>query len=65
MVEHSPYAPWHGTTIVTVRKGGKVVIALSRHGELGNEVVGLDAAAVELREQRLKHKFGDEHRRLR
>jgi len=25
--EQSPYAPWHGTTIVTVRKGGKVVVA--------------------------------------
>ena len=46
MVEHSPYAPWHGTTIVTVRKGGKVVIAGDGQVSIGQTVIKHNARKV-------------------
>jgi hypothetical protein len=46
LVEHSPYAPWHGTTIVTVRKGGKVVIAGDGQVSIGQTVIKHNARKV-------------------
>ncbi|ODT09517.1 MAG: HslU--HslV peptidase proteolytic subunit, partial [Kaistia sp. SCN 65-12] len=42
----SPYAPWHGTTIITVRKGGKVVIAGDGQVSLGQTVIKHTARKV-------------------
>jgi len=44
--EQSPYAPWHGTTIVTVRKGGKVVVAGDGQVSLGQTVIKHNAKKV-------------------
>ena len=46
MVEHSPYARWHGTTIVSVRKGGKVVIAGDGQVSVGQTVMKHNARKV-------------------
>ncbi|MGQ7790824.1 ATP-dependent protease subunit HslV [Faunimonas sp. B44] len=46
MPEQSPYAPWHGTTIVTVRKGGKVVVAGDGQVSLGQTVIKHNARKV-------------------
>ena len=43
---HDPYAPWHGTTIITVRKGGKVVIAGDGQVSLGQTVIKHNARKV-------------------
>jgi ATP-dependent HslUV protease subunit HslV len=44
--ENSPYAPWHGTTIVSVRKGGKVVIAGDGQVSIGQTVIKHNARKV-------------------
>jgi ATP-dependent HslUV protease subunit HslV len=44
--EQSPYAPWHGTTIVTVRKGGKVVVAGDGQVSVGQTVMKHNARKV-------------------
>jgi ATP-dependent HslUV protease, peptidase subunit HslV len=41
-----PYGPWHGTTIITVRKGGKVVIAGDGQVSLGQTVIKHNAKKV-------------------
>ncbi|MYZ47509.1 ATP-dependent protease subunit HslV [Propylenella binzhouense] len=46
MSEQSPYAAWHGTTIVTVRKGGKVVVAGDGQVTLGQTVIKHNARKV-------------------
>ena len=46
MSEQSPYAPWHGTTIVTVRKGGKVVVAGDGQVSVGQTVMKHNARKV-------------------
>jgi len=46
LVEQSPYAPWHGTTIVSVRKGGKVVIAGDGQVSIGQTVIKHNARKV-------------------
>ena len=46
MSEETPYAPWHGTTIVTVRKGGKVVVAGDGQVSLGQTVIKHNAKKV-------------------
>src|ERR1700690_2714355 len=42
----SAYEPWHGTTIVTVRKGGKVVIAGDGQVSVGQTVIKHNAKKV-------------------
>src|SRR6195952_1075746 len=42
----TPYGPWHGTTIITVRKGGKVVIAGDGQVSLGQTVIKHNAKKV-------------------
>ncbi|MCX5567633.1 ATP-dependent protease subunit HslV [Kaistia nematophila] len=42
----SPYAAWHGTTIITVRKGDKVVIAGDGQVSLGQTVIKHTARKV-------------------
>ncbi len=42
----NPYAAWHGTTIITVRKGGKVVIAGDGQVSLGQTVIKHNAKKV-------------------
>jgi len=42
----SPYDPWHGTTILTVRKGDKVVIAGDGQVSLGQTVIKHSARKV-------------------
>jgi ATP-dependent HslUV protease subunit HslV len=44
--EQSPYAAWHGTTIVTVRKGGKVVVAGDGQVSVGQTVMKHNARKV-------------------
>ncbi len=44
MTEQNASPLWHGTTIVTVRKGGKVVIAGDGQVSLGNTVIKHTAA---------------------
>jgi ATP-dependent HslUV protease subunit HslV len=44
--EQSPYASWHGTTIVTVRKRGKVVVAGDGQVSLGQTVIKHNARKV-------------------
>ena len=46
MTEQSPYAAWHATTIVSVRKGGKVVIAGDGQVSLGQTVIKHNARKV-------------------
>jgi ATP-dependent HslUV protease subunit HslV len=46
LIDHSPYAPWHGTTIVAVRKGGKVVIAGDGQVSIGQTVIKHNARKV-------------------
>ncbi|MCF1505097.1 ATP-dependent protease subunit HslV [Afifella sp. H1R] len=46
MTEFDPAAPWHGTTIVTVRKGGKVVIAGDGQVTMGQTVMKANARKV-------------------
>ncbi len=46
MAENSPYDPWHGTTIVSVRKGGKVVIAGDGQVSIGQTVIKHNARKV-------------------
>ncbi|SEQ51840.1 HslV component of HslUV peptidase. Threonine peptidase. MEROPS family T01B [Faunimonas pinastri] len=46
MSEQSPYATWHGTTIVTVRKGGKVVVAGDGQVTMGQTVMKGNARKV-------------------
>jgi len=43
---HDPYGAWHGTTIITVRKGGKVVIAGDGQVSLGQTVIKHNAKKV-------------------
>lgn len=43
---HTPSAPWHGTTILTVRKGGRAVIAGDGQVTLGNTIVKANARKV-------------------
>ncbi|MCX5513845.1 ATP-dependent protease subunit HslV [Kaistia algarum] len=43
---HDPYGPWHGTTIITVRKAGKVVIAGDGQVSLGQTVIKHNAKKV-------------------
>jgi ATP-dependent HslUV protease subunit HslV len=42
----NPYGPWHGTTILTIRKGGKVVIAGDGQVTLGQTVIKHNAKKV-------------------
>jgi ATP-dependent HslUV protease subunit HslV len=44
--QESAFAPWHGTTIVTVRKGGKVVIAGDGQVSFGQTVIKHNAKKV-------------------
>ncbi len=46
MAENSPYDSWHGTTIVSVRKGGKVVIAGDGQVSIGQTVMKHNARKV-------------------
>ncbi len=46
MTEQSPNQPWHGTTIVTVRKGGKVVVAGDGQVSIGQTVIKHNARKV-------------------
>lgn len=46
MSEETTFAPWHGTTIVTVRKGGKVVVAGDGQVSLGQTVIKHNAKKV-------------------
>ena len=46
MAENSPYDAWHGTTIVSVRKGGKVVIAGDGQVSIGQTVIKHNARKV-------------------
>ena len=47
MTEHASHYPhWHGTTILTVRKGGKVVIAGDGQVSLGQTVIKGNARKV-------------------
>ncbi len=42
----SPFGIWHGTTILTVRKGGKVVVAGDGQVSLGQTVIKANARKV-------------------
>jgi len=42
----SPYAVWHGTTILTVRKDGKVVIAGDGQVSMGDTIMKGNARKV-------------------
>ena len=46
MTQQSPYETWHGTTIVSVRKGGKVVIAGDGQVSIGQTVIKHNARKV-------------------
>ena len=46
MSSHPSSEPWHGTTIVTVRKGGKVVIAGDGQVSIGQTVIKHSARKV-------------------
>ena len=41
-----PYVQWHGTTILTVRKGGKVVIAGDGQVTIGDTIIKANARKV-------------------
>jgi ATP-dependent HslUV protease subunit HslV len=45
-MDQSQFAPWHGTTILTVRKGGKVVIAGDGQVSVGQTVMKHNAKKV-------------------
>jgi ATP-dependent HslUV protease subunit HslV len=45
-MQSSAYEPWHGTTILTVRKGGKVVIAGDGQVTVGQTVIKQNAKKV-------------------
>jgi ATP-dependent HslUV protease, peptidase subunit HslV len=45
-LQDQPYAPWHATTIVTVRKGGKVVVAGDGQVSFGQTVIKQNARKV-------------------
>ena len=45
-MEESAFATWHGTTIITVRKGGKVVIAGDGQVSVGQTVIKHNAKKV-------------------
>ena len=45
-MKHSAMEPWHGTTILTVRKGGKVVIAGDGQVSVGQTVIKHNAKKV-------------------
>ncbi|MDF1685612.1 MAG: ATP-dependent HslUV protease subunit HslV [Parvibaculaceae bacterium] len=49
-MSHTPSSPpsWHGTTILTVRKGGKVVVAGDGQVSLGDTVIKGNARKVRL-----------------
>jgi ATP-dependent HslUV protease subunit HslV len=44
--QESAFAPWHGTTIVSVRKGGKVVVAGDGQVSVGQTVMKHNARKV-------------------
>ena len=46
MSDHPKSEPWHGTTIITVRKGGKVVIAGDGQVSVGQTVIKHTAKKV-------------------
>ncbi|WP_224406454.1 ATP-dependent protease subunit HslV [Afifella sp. IM 167] len=46
MTESNSASPWHGTTIVTVRKGGKVVIAGDGQVTMGQTIMKANARKV-------------------
>ncbi len=46
MSQHPTSEPWHGTTIITVRKGGKVVIAGDGQVSVGQTVIKHNAKKV-------------------
>jgi len=46
VTEQNSAAPWHGTTIVTVRKGGKVVIAGDGQVTMGQTIMKANARKV-------------------
>ncbi len=46
MAENSPYDAWHATTIVSVRKGGKVVIAGDGQVSIGQTIIKHNARKV-------------------
>ena len=46
MSEHNPYGTMHATTIITVRKGGKVVMAGDGQVSLGQTVMKGHARSV-------------------
>lgn len=46
MSDHQGSATWHGTTILTVRKGGKVVVAGDGQVSLGQTVIKANARKV-------------------
>jgi len=46
LADNSPYASWHGTTIVSVRKGGKVVIAGDGQVSIGQTIIKHNARKV-------------------
>ena len=52
---------WHGTTILSVRKGGKVVVAGDGQVSLGQTVIKANAKKV----RRLGRRFGDRRVRRR
>ena len=45
-MKHSAMEPWHGTTILTVRKGGKVVVASDGQVSVGQTVIKHNAKKV-------------------
>src|SRR6478736_9121254 len=45
-MQSNAYEPWHGTTILTVRKGGKVVIAGDGQVSIGQTVIKHNAKKV-------------------
>ena len=46
MTDRSPYDPWHATTIVSVRKGGKVVVAGDGQVSIGQTIIKHNAKKV-------------------
>ncbi len=46
MMDSRPHSPWHGTTILAVRRGGKVVVAGDGQVSLGQTVIKATARKV-------------------
>ncbi|HEX9903395.1 MAG TPA: ATP-dependent protease subunit HslV [Propylenella sp.] len=46
MTDRFPYDPWHATTIVSVRKGGKVVVAGDGQVSIGQTIIKHNAKKV-------------------